>query len=52
VETVRFAWEGRTLFNAASTAEEKNFFAEKCVDKFESLEGNITTEYNTLQVSC
>lgn len=39
-EPVRFAWEGRVLFNAASM-EEKNSFAMKCLDKFESIETTI-----------
>ena len=44
IEPVRFAWEGRVLFNAVETEEEKNSFAERCIEKFESLKEQISTE--------
>jgi hypothetical protein len=40
---VRLAWEGRVLVNTSLT-EEKISFVDKCVDKFESLEQQISTE--------
>ena len=44
-EPFRFAWEGRMLFNVASM-EEKNSFAMKCIDKFESMEGTIARYFS------
>jgi hypothetical protein len=40
---VRLAWEGRVLVNASLT-EEKISFVEKCVEKFESLEQQVSAE--------
>lgn len=41
---MKFALEGRVLFNATLTDEEKLSFAEKCVEKFEELEGQTAAE--------